>query len=547
MSDCPHDPYAHRYTHCLPFGAQPCSASAATLRTHFRLWAPASAEVRLEFGIDGAAEPAIEMAPAGNGWFETFAECGPGARYRYRLDDTLLIPDPASRSQPEGIGGASEVIDPRAFEWRNTFWRGRPWEEIALYAIRPGALGGYDAVRQRLPQLARLGVTAIELLASPDATHDSLPFAPVAAYGGPNALKALIDAAHGLGLAVLLDLDYARFGAGNEALRRYAVPFFQLRNDPQQAPLALEHPEVCDFFCDNALYWIEEYRCDGLRLREADRISNAGLREIADRARAALSSDRLVHFVLGSERHPSHLADTHFDAQWNECGERALHRLTGRAAHPYREAISTRQTIHTLARALTAGGSAYQRVGDERGGNDITLPITSLVLSDGARRPTAATREAGLAALALSLLTPQIPLVFAEAAPDAASERFVQSALAVRAKLIAPRLLDSRPQSAELLRLADGVEADALLAVWRLGDGELLSLALNLSPDPLTLAHVPKGTIVFETPARSRDRVLFGELPPYALVAWVTGDVNRYALSHDARFYPREGAAAFNA
>lgn len=374
MSDCPHDPYAHRYTHCLPFGAQPCSASAATLRTHFRLWAPASAEVRLEFGIDGAAEPAIEMAPAGNGWFETFAECGPGARYRYRLDDTLLIPDPASRSQPEGIGGASEVIDPRAFEWRNTFWRGRPWEEIALYAIRPGALGGYDAVRQRLPQLARLGVTAIELLASPDATHDSLPFAPVAAYGGPNALKALIDAAHGLGLAVLLDLDYARFGAGNEALRRYAVPFFQLRDDPQQAPLALEHPEVCDFFCDNALYWIEEYRCDGLRLREADRISNAGLREIADRARAALSSDRLVHFVLGSERHPSHLADTHFDAQWNECGERALHRLTGRAAHPYREAISTRQTIHTLARALTAGGSAYQRVGDERGGNDITLP-----------------------------------------------------------------------------------------------------------------------------------------------------------------------------
>ncbi|MEK6426017.1 MAG: DUF3459 domain-containing protein [Burkholderia gladioli] len=537
MSDCPHDPYAHRYTHCLPFGAQPCSASAATLRTHFRLWAPVSAEVRLEFGVDGSAEPAIDMEHAGQGWFEAFAQCGPGTRYRYRLDNALLIPDPASRSQPDGIGGASEVIDPRAFVWRNTFWRGRPWEEMAFYAIQPGAVGGYEAVRRRLPQLARLGVTALELLAAPDAQHDALPFAPVAAYGGPNALKALIDDAHGLGLAVLLDLDYARFGYGHESLQRYAAPFFQLRDDPQHAPLALEHPEVCDFFCDNALYWIEEYRCDGVRLREADRIGNAGLREIADRARAAVSNDRLVHFVLGSERHPSHLADTHFDAQWNESGERALHRLTGRAAHPYREAISTRQTIHTLARALTAGGSAYQR-SDERGAADGALPMTSLVLSDGASQPSPATRQAGLAALALSLLTPQIPLIFAEAAPDEASEHFVRSALAVRAKLIAPRLADSRPQSADLLQLADGSEADALLAVWRLGDGEVLSLALNLSPEPLPFEHVPDGTVVFETPPRARDNVLLGELPPFTLMAWLTGDVNGYALTHDTRFYP---------
>ncbi|ACR31972.1 DUF3459 domain-containing protein [Burkholderia glumae] len=545
MSDCPLDPYSHRYTHCLAFGAQPCSAAAATLRTHFRLWAPASAEVRLEFGLDGAAEPAIEMAHAGAGWFETFVECGAGTRYRYRLDGTLVIPDPASRSQPDGVEAASEVIDPRAFVWRNTSWRGRPWEEIALYAIRPDAVGGYDQVRRRLPQLARLGVTALELLASTDPAQDSLPFAPIAAYGGPHALKALIDEAHGLGLAVLLDLDYARFGGGSEALRRYAAPFFQTRDDPHHAPLALDHPEVCDFFCDNALYWIEEYRCDGLRLRAADRIGNAGLREIADRVRAAVPSERLVHLVLGSERHPSHLADTHFDAQWNESGERALHRLTGRAAYPYREAISTRQTIHMLARALTADGSAYQRPGGgESGGWEGGLPMTSLVLSDGASRPTAATREAGLAALALSLLTPQIPLVFDEAAPDAASRRFVQSALAVRAKLIAPRLLDARPQSAELLRLADGGEADALVAVWRLGDGEVLSLALNLSPEPLAFDRQPDGTIVFETPPRARDRLLFGELPPFSLVAWVTGDVNRYALSHDTRYRPLTGAGA---
>lgn len=269
-----------------------------------------------------------------------------------------------------------------------------------------------------------------------------------------------------------------------------------------------------------------------MRLREADRIGSAGLREIADRVRGALPADRLVHLVLGGERHPVHLADTHFDAQWNESGERALHRLTGRAAHAYREAISSHQTIHTLARALAAEGTAYQR-GAAWG--EPALAMTSLVLSDGACRPGEATREAGFAALALSLLTPQIPLLFDEAAPDEESQHLVQAALAVRAKLIVPRLVDARAQHTRMLKTAQGREADALVAVWRLGDGETLSLALNLSPDPLALDGPPDGTIVFETPARARDPLQSGHLPPYALVAWLTGDVQHYALSHDAR------------
>jgi hypothetical protein len=534
MSDCPHDPYARHYAHCLPFGAQTCGAACATPRTHFRLWAPAHAEVALDYTPPGAAARTLPMAHAGDGWFEVFADCGAGTRYCYRLDGHVLIPDPASRAQPDGIDGASEVVDPRAFTWRHTFWRGRPWEEIVLYAVQPGLAGGYDGVRQRLPQLARLGVTALELLAAPHAAHDSLPFAPGAAYGGPDALKALIDAAHGQGLAVLLDLDFARFGGGSDALRHYATPFFHSGDDPLQPPsLALDHPQVCDFFCDNALYWLEEYRCDGLRLREADRIGSAWLREIADRVRGAISGDRLVHLVLGSERHPAHLADTHFDAQWNGCGERALHRLTGRHEGACREGVSARQSIHALARALTADGAAFQRA-------DATdaMPLTSLVLSDGVAHATRSAREAGLAALAVSLLTPQIPLVFDAAAGDDERRHFVQSALAVRAKLIAPRLVDARPQRAEMLRTDDGAEADALVAAWRLGDGEVLSLALNLSPEPLRFDDVPDGTIVFETPPRARDRLDDGALPPYALVAWLTGDVNHYALTHDARRSP---------
>lgn len=531
MSDCPHDPYAHHYIHCLASGAQPCGAIGASPRTHFRVWAPGCAQVQLELDT-GSGMTLVPMAPAGPNWFEVFADCGAGARYRYRLDDAVSIPDPASRSQPEGLNGPSEVVDPRAFTWRHTFWRGRPWEDIALYAIQPRAAGGFDGVRRRLPQLAHLGVTALELLASP---HDSLPFAPLAIDGGPDALKALIDDAHGYGLAVLLELDYARFGSGTDALRHYAAPFFHSRDDPLQAPpLALDHPEVCDFFCDNALYWFDEYRCDGLRLREADRIGITWLREIADRVRAAVPADRLIHLVLGSERHPAHLADTHFDAQWNGCGERALHRLTGRDASGH-EGISSHQSIHTLARALTAAGAAFQPAAQSEGGPaDTALPLTSLVLSDGAWRDSGQDREAGLAALALSLLTPQIPLIFDETARDLERAHFVQSALAVRAKLIAPRLADCRPQDAHTLRTGSTGEADALLASWRLADGEMLSIALNLSPDAVPF-DAPAGMVVFETPGRARDRVDGGELPPYSLVAWLTGDVNQYALTHDAR------------
>ncbi|MXN73778.1 DUF3459 domain-containing protein [Burkholderia sp. 4701] len=532
MSDCPHDPYAHHFIHCLPFGAQPCGTVGTSPRTHFRVWAPGCTQVQLELDT-GSGPAALPMTPAGPNWFEVFADCGAGARYRYRLDDAVSIPDPASRSQPDGLRGPSEVVDPRAFTWRHTFWRGRPWEDIALYAIRPHAAGGFDSVRRRLPQLAHLGVTALELLASP---HDSLPFAPLAAEGGPDALKALIDDAHGHGLAVLLELDYARFGSGTEALRHYAAPFFHTRDDPLQAPpLALDHPEVCDFFCDNALYWIEEYRCDGLRLREADRIGVAWLREIADRVRAAVKADRLVHLVLGSERHPAHLADTHFDAQWNGCGERALHRLTGRDVSGH-EGFSAHQSIHTLARALTAAGAAFQpaTASGEGGTADSALSLTSLVLSDGALRDCGEDREAGLAALALSLLTPQIPLIFDETARDLERAHFVQSALAVRAKLIAPRLADCRPEDAHTLRTSSTGEADALLAAWRLADGETLSIALNLSPEAVPF-DAPAGMVVFETPGRARDRVDEGELPPYSLVAWLTGDVNQYALTHDAR------------
>ena len=140
------------FARALPFGATLIGDN----RTRFRLWAPAQEQVSVE--IDGA--PPVPMQRLGDGWFEEVASCGAGAAYRYRLQDGLAVPDPASRAQAEDVHGPSLVVDPRAYRWRNTQWRGRPWEETVLYELHTGLLGGFAGVQRELPRLADLGITA---------------------------------------------------------------------------------------------------------------------------------------------------------------------------------------------------------------------------------------------------------------------------------------------------------------------------------------------------------------------------------------------------
>jgi maltooligosyltrehalose trehalohydrolase len=172
-------------------------------------------------------------AAAGDGWFEVVAACGAGALYRYVLDDGFAVPDPASRFQPYDVHGPSQVVDPAAYRWRNDAWRGRPWHETVLYELHVGACGGYANVERRLPALAALGVTAIELMpinAFPGARNwgydGVLPFAPDASYGRPEELKALIDAAHGSACRCF-DVVYNHFGPDGNFLPRYAPEFFR--------------------------------------------------------------------------------------------------------------------------------------------------------------------------------------------------------------------------------------------------------------------------------------------------------------------------------
>ncbi|MFC5475627.1 malto-oligosyltrehalose trehalohydrolase [Paraherbaspirillum soli] len=426
------------YAYRLPFGATCIGPD----RTRFRLWAPSASAVAVELEDQ---EP-LPMTPeaAHPGWFEAELMCAAGSAYRYRLqsdrDGELLVPDPASRAQRGDIHDASLVVEPNRYQWLHPEWQGRPWHETVLYELHVGALGGFAAVAQRLPRLARLGITAIELMPVAEFPgprnwgYDGvLPFAPDAAYGTPEQLKALIDSAHGLGLMVLLDVVYNHFGPDGNYLGSYAAPFF--RNDQSTRwgrAIDFRVHEVREFFIENALYWLQEYRFDGLRLAAADAIGEQDwLPELALRLRAAVAAEqpqRQIHLILEHEGNAAHLLTAGaFDAQWNDDGHHVLHVLLTGEQHAYYVDYAE-QPAQKLARCL-AEGFAYQgeasafRQGQARGEPSAGLAPTAFVLflqnhdqignrAFGERLTMLADPRALHAAQALLLLSPQIPLLF---------------------------------------------------------------------------------------------------------------------------------------
>ena len=432
----------------MPFGAAPGEAG-----TRFRLWAPGAA--RVELGRRDAAGELRwqDVEPAGGGWYEArIAGAGAGTRYRYRLDGADVVPDPAARFNPGDVHGDSEVIDPRAFEWTDTRWRGRPWHEAAIYELHVGTFtpaGTFRGVIDRLDYLADLGVTALELMPVADFPgarnwgYDGvLPFAPDARYGAPDDLKALVAAAHARGLMVVLDVVYNHFGPEGNYLHRIAPPFFTQRHrTPWGAALDFEGQDsrtVRDFFIHNALYWLEEYHVDGLRLDAVHAIFDASqpdvLTEIAAAARAGPGRERIVHLVLENDRNEARpLArdgarrPLHFTAQWNDDFHHAMHcALTGESRAYYADYVAEPLTL--LGRCL-AEGFAFQgesspyRGGAARGEPSAALPPEAFVnflqnhdqvgnRALGERLHALAPAAAVRAAAAILLLAPQPPLLF---------------------------------------------------------------------------------------------------------------------------------------
>src|SRR5246127_1698740 len=290
--------------YAMPFGAE----VLANGNVRFRLWATAAKRVTLCLENCSGAYP---LLPLETGWFERISpEATTGSLYRFQIDDKVEMPDPASRFQPQDVHGPSEVVDPTAFQWRDDSWRGRPWEEAVIYELHVGAFtpeGTFRGVEQKLDYLRDLGVTAVELMPVADFPgarnwgYDGVfPFAPDSAYGRPEDLKRLVQAAHARTLMIFLDVVYNHFGPEGNYLRGYAPDFFSARHKtPWGEAINFDGPNsrtVRDFFIHNVLYWLEEYHFDGLRFDAAHAICDDSevhiLTEIARTARSGPGRER---------------------------------------------------------------------------------------------------------------------------------------------------------------------------------------------------------------------------------------------------------------
>jgi maltooligosyltrehalose trehalohydrolase len=429
------------FVHHLPFGAEIVDGGAC-----FRLWAPAKEEVTL-FVAD--TDQALPMTNAGDGWFELATDAVKiGRGYGFAFKDGTLVPDPAARAQMGDVHGFSRLTDPLAYVWRTADWKGRPWEETVLYELHTGTfskLGTFGGVARELDRLDRLGVTAIELMPVAQFSGNRgwgydgvLLYAPHIAYGGPEGLKRLIDAAHERGLMMVLDVVYNHFGPDGNYLHLYAPDFFQAkRKTPWGAAIAFERKPVRQFFIHNVLYWLEEFRFDALRFDAVDYIDDQTeepiLAEIAREVRARFP-DRHVHLTCEDDHNLTSLLNFDasnrprlFNAQWNDDWHHAVHVLLTGEHDGYSQDYAqdpAKRIADTLAQGFGYQGEAsLYRDGRKRGESSRHLPPTAFInflqnhdqvgnRAHGERIASLAAPEAIEAALAVLLLSPPIPLLF---------------------------------------------------------------------------------------------------------------------------------------
>ncbi len=423
--------------HQMPHGAE----IGADGKVTFRLWAPGCARIEVALA-DG---PTLTLERADEGWHRLSTEqAGAGSLYEFVLPDGMRVPDPASRFQPQDVHGPSEVIDPTLFAWTDDF-AGRPWHEAVVYEMHVGAFtaeGTFAAAVAKLDHLASLGVTAIEIMPVSDFPgqrnwgYDGvLPYAPDSSYGRPEDFKSFVREAHARRIMVLLDVVYNHFGPDGNYLPVYAPAFFTDRHKtPWGAGINYdgEHSRpVRDFVVHNALYWLEEFNLDGLRLDAVHAImddSGQHLLEELSRAVHQMRGERPTHLVLENEENAaSRLVRSPggFTAQWNDDVHHVLHvAVTGEDAGYYKEYAGR---TDLLARALAEGfafqGEMMEYRGETRGEPSASLPPGAFVAfaqnhdQIGNRafgdRLTASVAPARLRAVAATvLLLPQVPMLF---------------------------------------------------------------------------------------------------------------------------------------
>jgi malto-oligosyltrehalose trehalohydrolase len=413
-------------------------------RARFRLWAPALG--RLHLRIDGRDLP---LRPDADGWCEWLLDdVAPGASYRYLLESGQTVPDPASRAQQDSLAGPSLLVDHDAYQWQHADWRGLPWEATVYYELHVGTFtpeGTFRAAMDKLGHLRNLGITTIELMPVGHFPGERgwgydpvLIYAPHPAYGTPNDLKAFIDAAHGHGLNVVLDVIYNHFGPEGNYLSGFAPEFFHLeRHTPWGGAIAYEKQPVRRYFIDNALYWLDVYRFDGLRFDAVDHIQDEESEieivvEIAETIRARFP-DRQIHLTTEDNRNITRFVERGengevvlINGEWNDDFHNAAHSIASGETEGYYADFVQRHWWR-LARSLAEGfafqGEVSPHGGEPRGEPSAHLPPTAFVdfvqnhdqignRAFGERLIDLATHDMVETLMAMLLLSPHIPLMF---------------------------------------------------------------------------------------------------------------------------------------
>ncbi|UCF19888.1 MAG: malto-oligosyltrehalose trehalohydrolase [Gemmatimonadota bacterium] len=416
--------------------------------SRFSVWAPAAGRVAVRI-LKPDAPFEVRMESQQGGVLEAFVpDLPPGTEYYYRLDDARDRPDPVSRYQPAGVHGPSRLVDPRAFRWSDSSWRGLDRADLVIYELHVATFspaGTFAGAADRLSHLRELGVTAIELM--PVAQFPGMrnwgydgayPYAPQNSYGGPDGLRHLVDAAHGEGIAVLLDVVYNHLGPEGNYLSEFGPYFTDRYGTPWGQAVNFDGPEsdeVRRYFIENALYWVTEYHIDGLRLDAVHAIFDFGARHILEELAAAVhavadSLGRRVHVIAESDLNdPRLVRDSErggfaLDAAWSDDFHHAVHStLTGERNGYYVDFNGSREIAKAVSDRYVLDGSysVYRR--RRHGAPAVDVPADRFVVftqnhdqvgnrAQGERLSQLVPFEQQKLAASLLLLSPYIPLLF---------------------------------------------------------------------------------------------------------------------------------------
>jgi maltooligosyltrehalose trehalohydrolase len=415
---------------------------------HFRVWAPAARDIQLVIERDGVTTD-VNLEKEPDGYYAAFVpRLTAGARYQYRLDGELC-PDPASRFQPDGPSGPSQVVDSGRYQWAASPSSGIALAGQVIYELHIGTFtpeGTWRAAAEHLPELARIGVTVVEVMPIAEFPgrfgwgYDGVfPYAPTRLYGSPDDFRAFVDQAHQLGLAVILDVVYNHFGPDGCVFRHYASEYFaeHYANEWGEG-LNFDGPgsaAVREFFSSNAAYWISEFRLDGLRLDATQSIHDLQSPEhvialIARRARQAAGERRII-LIAENESQLTTLVRSPgeqgygLDALWNDdFHHSAVVALTGRREAYYTDHAGKPQEFVAAAKyGYLYQGQRYAWQKKNRGTSTRGLPPAAFVnfienhdqvanSGDGSRLHTRASAGKYRAMTALFLLMPGTPMLF---------------------------------------------------------------------------------------------------------------------------------------